>query len=122
MDLKTLRNYCANKPGTVEEYPFGEETLVFKVVGKMFALLALDHRDEPPVISLKCDPALAEILRNIYDAVQPGYHLNKKHWNTVTVDGSIPDDEVYDMVDQSYKLVTRGLKKEEREQLKNAKS
>lgn len=118
IDLKNLRKYCTGKAGAVEDYPFGEDTLVYKVVGKMFALIPLDTpRDEPPTISLKCDPTLAEILRNIYDAVQPGYHLNKKHWNTVTVDGSIPDDEIYDMIDQSYQLVVKSLKKEEREQL-----
>jgi predicted DNA-binding protein (MmcQ/YjbR family) len=117
IDLKALRKYCASKPGALEDYPFGEDTLVFKVMGKMFALMPLEQRDEPPTVSLKCDPALAEILRNIYDAVQPGYHLNKKHWNTVTVDGSIPDDEIYDMIEQSYELVVKSLKKEEREQL-----
>lgn len=119
IELKTLRNYCAGKSGAVEDYPFGEETLVIKVMGKMFALLPLNLQDEAPQISLKCDPALAEILRNIYDAVQPGYHLNKRHWNTVTVDGSIPDPEIYDMVDQSYQLVVKSLNKSEREKLKN---
>jgi predicted DNA-binding protein (MmcQ/YjbR family) len=118
IDLKGLRKYCSNKSASVEDYPFGEETAVYKVMGKMFALIPLDTpRDRPPTISLKCDPALAEILRNIYDAVQPGYHLNKKHWNTVTVDGSIPDEEIYDMIDQSYALVVKSLKKDEREQL-----
>jgi predicted DNA-binding protein (MmcQ/YjbR family) len=118
IELKTLCNYCASKPGAVEDYPFGEDTLVIKVMGKMFALLPLNLQDEAPQISLKCDPALAEILRNIYDAVQPGYHLNKRHWNTVTVDGSIPDSEIYDMVDQSYKLVVQSLSKSDREKLK----
>lgn len=122
IDLKTLRNYCFSKPGAVEDYPFGEETLVVKVMGKMFALIPLDLQDEAPRISLKCDPALAEILRNIYDAVQPGYHLNKRHWNTVTVDGSIPDQEIYDMVDQSYQLVVQSLSKSDREKLKKLES
>ncbi|MBC8170503.1 MAG: MmcQ/YjbR family DNA-binding protein [Anaerolineae bacterium] len=117
MELKTLRNYCATKPGAVEDYPFGEETLVVKVMGKMFALLPLNLQNEAPQINLKCDPVLADILRNIYDAVQPGYHMNKRHWNTVTVDGSIPDHEIYDMVDQSYKLVVKSLSKSEREKL-----
>jgi predicted DNA-binding protein (MmcQ/YjbR family) len=123
IDLKALRTYCASKQGAVEDTPFGEDTLVFKVVGKIFALIPLDNpRDHPPMINLKCDPTLAEILRNIYDAVQPGYHMNKKHWNTVTVDGSIPDDEIYDMIDQSYQLVVKSLKKDERDQLANLTS
>jgi predicted DNA-binding protein (MmcQ/YjbR family) len=121
IDLKALRNYCASRSGAVEDYPFGEDTVVYKVAGKMFALIPLDNRDQPPTINLKCDPTLAEILRNIYDAVQPGYHMNKRHWNTVTVDGSIPDDEIYDMIDQSYALVVKSLKKDEREQLAKLK-
>jgi predicted DNA-binding protein (MmcQ/YjbR family) len=117
-DAKLLRAYCASKPGTVEDYPFDAETLVFKVKGKMFALMPAEHdRTEAPRINLKCEPMLAEMLRNIYDAVQPGYHMNKRHWNTVLVDGSIPLDEIYTMIDHSYDLVVRGLTKADREAL-----
>lgn len=119
-DLKTLRGYCNSKLGAEEDFPFDEGTLVFKVGGKMFALIPLDRKDEPPSISLKCDPVLAEMLRTIYDAVQPGYHLNKKHWNTVIVDGSISMDEIYEMIDNSYDLVVKGLSKDERERLEKA--
>jgi predicted DNA-binding protein (MmcQ/YjbR family) len=118
IDLDTLRAYCRSKTGVVEDFPFGEEALVFKVMGKMFALLHLDVEEgEAPDINLKCDPGLAEILRGTYPAVQPGYHMNKRHWNTVTVDGSIPDEEVYEMIDNSYDLVVRGLKKADRQKL-----
>lgn len=118
MDRAELRAYCAGQNGAVEDYPFDETTLVFKVMGKMFALIPLDiPHDYPPTITLKCDPKLAEILRVTYDAVRPGYHMNKKHWNTVTVDGSIPDDEVREMIDNSYKLVVKSLKKADREKL-----
>jgi predicted DNA-binding protein (MmcQ/YjbR family) len=116
-DFKALRDYCNQKPGAVEDYPFDETTLVFKVEGKMFALMPLDRRDEPPSINLKCDPTLAEMLRTIYDAVKPGYHMDKRHWNTVIVDGSIPMPEIYEMIDNSYDLVVKGLPKNTREKL-----
>jgi predicted DNA-binding protein (MmcQ/YjbR family) len=122
IDRKMLRAYCAEKAGATESYPFDEATLVFKVMGKMFALMpfgpyeANDH-DGPPRINLKCEPALAEVLRNTYDAVQPGYHMDKRHWNTVIVDGSIPADEIYEMIDHSYDLVVGSLKKADRELL-----
>jgi predicted DNA-binding protein (MmcQ/YjbR family) len=118
IDLNALRAYCGSKRGAVEDFPFGEGALVFKVTGKMFALLHLEGVEgSPPSINLKCDPALAEILRATYPAVQPGYHMSKRHWNTVTVDGSISDEEIYEMVDNSYALVVRGLKKAERDKL-----
>lgn len=124
LNRKTLQSYCASKLGVTEEYPFDEVTLVLKVMGKMFALIPYepyegrDH-EQPPRLNLKCDPVLAEVLRNTYDAVQPGYHMNKRHWNTVIVDGSIPPDEVYEMIDHSYDLVVKGLKKADRERLEN---
>lgn len=117
LDRKDLRTYCGSKTSATEEFPFDETTLVFKVKGKIFALIPYEYSNEPPCISLKCDPALAEILRNTYDAVQGGYHLNKKHWNTVIVDGSIPPDEIFEMIDHSYDLVVKGLKKTDREML-----
>jgi predicted DNA-binding protein (MmcQ/YjbR family) len=104
-----LRDHCLAYPGTVEEFPFRPDLSVFKVAGKVFALAPL--KDHPLRISLKCEPALAEQLRATYDAVIPGYHLNKRHWNTVEVDGSIPDQVVLDMIEDSYDLVMDGLPK-----------
>lgn len=119
IDQKNLRTYCGEKPGTAETFPFGEDVLVMKVLDKMFALIPLGlPEDQPATISLKCDPTLAEVLRETYAAVTPGYHLNKRHWNTVTCDGSIPDDEIFEMIDNSYDLVVKGLKKADRERLK----
>lgn len=115
MQLDLLRAYLLNKKGTTEERPFGPETLVFKVMGKIFALVAWEAK--PLSLNLKCDPELAQTLRNQYQAVQPGYHMNKNHWNTVTLDGSIPADEVWGMIDHSYALVVKGLKKTDRQKL-----
>jgi predicted DNA-binding protein (MmcQ/YjbR family) len=97
------------RPSTEEKYPFGPDTAVYKVEGKMFALLP--RSADPPTISLKCDPEWAEVLRNAYDAVRPGYHLNKKHWNTVVLDGSVPDEEVDELIAHSYELVVDSLPK-----------
>ncbi len=113
--LNMLKEYCAKKPGTAETYPFGEDTLVFKVMGKMYALTNINS--DQLSINLKCDPDWAMILRNHYEAVKPGYHMNKRHWNTVVVDGSIPDDEIWEMIDHSYRLVVIGLKKADRQKL-----
>lgn len=100
-----LRDYCLSFLGAEETFPFGPDTSVFKVGGKMFALSRLGA--ESLRISLKCEPALAEALRASHDAVLPGYHLNKRHWNTVIVDGSLPDRMVRDMIEDSYDLVRR---------------
>ena len=116
MNIESFRKYCLKKRGVTEEFPFDENTLVFKVMGKMFALT--DLVDLPFTINLKCDPEKAVELREKYDAVQPGYHMNKKHWNTITVDNSIPENELLEMVDYSYNLVVEGLKKSDREKLK----
>jgi len=113
--LHTLRDYCSNKPAAVETYPFDEETLVIKVMGKMFLLTNI--RGPELSINLKCDPDWALILREHFAAVSPGYHMNKRHWNTVVVDGSIPEDEIWEMIDHSYRLVIKGLKKSDRERL-----
>jgi predicted DNA-binding protein (MmcQ/YjbR family) len=104
-----LRDHCLAFAGAVEEFPFRPELSVFKVSGKVFALAPL--LDRPLRVSLKCEPALAEQLRSTYAAVRPGYHLNKRHWNTVQVDGSLPDQLVLDMVEDSYDLVLAGLPK-----------
>ena len=115
LELAALRAYLLDKAGTTEETPFGPEALVFKVCGKMFALVA--WQSKPLHISLKCDPQQALVLRECFDAVKPGYHLNKKHWNTITLDDSIPAEEIAGMIDDSYQLVVKGLKKAEREAL-----
>ena len=102
-----LRDHCLSFPGSIETFPFGPETTVFKVEGKMFALSRLAQ--QPLRISLKCDPPLAEQLRAAHPAVLPGYHLNKKHWNTVVLDGSLPERMVKDMIEDSYDLVVAAL-------------
>ena len=104
-----LRRRCLAFPGAVEEFPFSPGLSVFKVAGKIFALTRLTAR--PLSVSLKCEPVLAEQLRATYAAIRPGYHLNKRHWNTVTVDGSLPDRLVLDLIEDSYDLVVDGLPK-----------
>ncbi len=115
MDGEALRSYCGSLPGSVAEYPFGPGTRVYKVADKMFALVP----DDPPLtINLKCDPALAEILRDAHPVVvRPGYHMNKRHWNTVAVDGTLPDAEVWQMIDHSYELVVGSLTRVQRASL-----
>ncbi|MFZ5644888.1 MAG: MmcQ/YjbR family DNA-binding protein [Bacillota bacterium] len=115
MDIQSLRSYTLSKKGAEEDFPFGEDVMVIKVGGKMFALIS--ERDGTPKITLKCDPVIAGGLRQKYSAVTPGYYMNKQHWNTVEIDGSIPDNEIMEMVDLSYALVFKGLKKAEREKL-----
>jgi predicted DNA-binding protein (MmcQ/YjbR family) len=107
VDAKALRACCLDRNGAVEEFPFGPEVSVFKVGGKMFALSMLDR--SPLKVSLKCDPALAEDLRAAYEAVEPGWHLNKRHWNTVTLGADVADKLVRDMVEDSYDLVVSKL-------------
>lgn len=117
MDRDDLKNYCVAKQGTTAEFPFGPDVLVMKVGGKMFALIPVGEAD-PTSISLKCDPTLAEMQRQTYPGtVKPGYHLNKRHWNTVMVDGTIPDDELLEMIDHSYELIVQSLPKAKREGL-----
>ena len=116
MNLKQLESSFLNKQGTERETPFGEEYWVYKVMGKMFGLIS--WQDDPVNINLKCDPDLAQNLRATYEAVNPGYHMNKEHWNTVTIDNSIPDGEIVKMIDHSYDLVVKKLKKSDREKLK----
>ena len=106
---------CQAEPGAVEDYPFGDEVAVFKVVGRMFALVPLGQA--PGSISLKCDPDRAIGLRARYPGITPGYHLSKRHWNTVTLDGSVPDEEVLELIDHSYDLVVAQLTKAQRAQL-----
>ena len=106
---------CGAKPGSVEDYPFGDEVMVFKVAGKMFALVTLGL--PPASVSLKCDPDFAADLRRRYAAITAGYHLSKLHWNTITLDGSVPDDELLDLIDHSYELVVARLPRAERDNL-----
>jgi len=120
MDFKQLQTYLLSKPGVIEERPFGPDTLVYKVMGKMYALVGEDT--SPLRLNLKCDPDEALALRDMYTAVTPGYHMNKKHWNSVYLDGSLPEAEIRRMVDNSYNLVVQGLKKAEREALQNPSS
>lgn len=103
---------CAGLPGAVEDFPFGDGVCVFKVGGRMFALVMLDG--EPGRVNLKCDPELAEELRAQYRAIQPGYHQNKRHWNTVELDGSVPDREWRWMIEHSYERVIGGLPRAQR--------
>jgi predicted DNA-binding protein (MmcQ/YjbR family) len=116
MNRDELRAHCLAKPSSLEEFPFGEEVAVFKVLGKIFALIPVESK--PPRISLKCDPVLAQMLRETYPTVTPGYHLNKRLWNSIEVDGSIPEDEILEMIDHSYEQVVKGLPKKDREILK----
>lgn len=115
MNVETFRDYCLSKPAVTEDTPFGPEHLVFKISGKMFALLTLE--EVPPTANLKCDPDLALELRDRFEQVQPGYHMNKKHWNTVEIAAGIPEMELRKMIDHSYDLVVRGLPKAERQRL-----
>jgi predicted DNA-binding protein (MmcQ/YjbR family) len=104
MDHKTVEEYILSMPNVVLDYPFGEDIAVYKVHDKMFALIS--ETKEPLNLSLKCDPQLAETLREKYVSVMPGYHLNKKHWNTLVLSGEIPWDEVSAFISHSYQLVT----------------
>ncbi|MBT2404351.1 MULTISPECIES: MmcQ/YjbR family DNA-binding protein [unclassified Streptomyces] len=111
MTPKELRDFCLSFNAAVEEFPFTPETSVFKVLGKMFALAALDA--EPLKVNLKCEPELAVRLRAEREAIEPGWHMNKRHWNTVTV-GGLPDAMVRELVEDSYDLVVAGLPRAER--------
>ena len=116
MTPRELKSACLAFAGAREEFPFGEATSVFKVAGKMFALSQLDSN--PLSVSLKCDPELAVQLRAAYPAITAGYHLNKRHWNTVVLDGSIEDQFLREMLEDSYDLVVSGLSARQQEKLK----
>jgi len=109
MNIETLSAYCMAKKGVEETFPFGEDTLVFKVMGKMFLLTSLSQR--PLQFNAKCDPDRAVELREQYDAIRPGYHMNKQHWNTIIVDGSIPAKLLHQLIDDSYALIVQSLPK-----------
>ncbi len=116
MNIELLRNYCITKKGVTEEFPFDDRTFVFKVMGKMFALADVEEFDG---INVKCDPELAIELRERYAGVLPGYHMSKKHWNTLVMDGSLPEKMILKWVDDSYDLVVASLPKKLREELSN---
>jgi len=119
LTIEKWRKACLTKLGSVEETPFGPEALVYKVSGKMFALIGVKA---PLSMNLKCDPQEATMLRDIFEAVIPGYHMNKKHWNTVILNNSIPDGEIERMIDNSYALVLKGMTKKMRASLEIAYS
>ena len=112
MDIESLRNYCLGKRDVTEGFPFGDTVLVFKVRGKIFLLVSLDS--SPLQFNAKCEPEKAEEWREQYSAVIPGYHMNKKHWNTVILDGSIPLKQVRAMIDDSYQLIVLSLPRKDR--------
>jgi predicted DNA-binding protein (MmcQ/YjbR family) len=114
MDIEKLREYCLSKRGVSEGFPFGEDTLVFKLCGKIFALANLDGE---LTVNLKCDPELAIDLRERYSCVIPGYHMNKQHWNTIVIDGTASDREIMEWVDHSYTLILESLPRKEKEKL-----
>ncbi|MCH7613490.1 MAG: MmcQ/YjbR family DNA-binding protein [Candidatus Marinimicrobia bacterium] len=112
MDFQQLKSYLLSKPGCTETYPFGPDPMVAKVGDKIFALVSIDS--DPCCITIKCDPADAQIQRSMYDSIQPGYHMNKEHWNTITMDQTIPNNLFYQLVDDSYHLVLSKLSKKMR--------
>lgn len=115
MNLEDFRQYCLSKPGTSEDLPFDENTLVFRVGTKIFALTNID--DPTLSVNLKCDPERAIELRENYEGITPGYHMNKKHWNTVVPDNTISDNLLIELTDHSYDLVLKSLKKVDRERI-----
>lgn len=114
MDLDYFRKYCLAKKGTSESQPFGDSVTVYKVMGKMFALANFEI---PLGVNLKCDPERAIELREEYEEIKPGYHMSKKHWNSITCSGRLSDKLLKELIDHSYELVIQGLKKSDREHL-----
>ncbi len=120
MHIDQLRDYCIAKKGVTENFPFDDVTLVFKVMGKMFVLIGLDSWEkEDAKMNLKCNPNWAEELRGEYESVNPGWHMNKKHWNTVTLNNDVLDTFAFELIDHSYNLVAKSLTKKIKEELNN---
>ena len=115
MSIEEVREYCINKQKVTEGFPFDNETLVFKVLGKMFCLSNLTY---PVSINLKCNPERAIELREEFDEIKPGFHMNKKHWNTIELEGNLTESFIKRMIDDSYNLVVSKLSKKEREKIK----
>ena len=119
IDLEILRNYCSRKKGVTEDFPFNDVTMVIKVGSKMFALISLN--EQPLRMNLKCDPFAAEQLRQMYTSILPGYYMNKRHWNTIVLNGSIQDKIIFKMIDDSYELIFAKLRKKEKEVIKKSR-
>lgn len=119
MHIEDFRNYCLAKPGAEETFPFGEDTLVYKVNGKIFAITGLD--DENFSVNLKCDPQYALELRDEYPQIIPGFHMNKKHWNTVSFEDGLPEDLLRSLIDHSYTLVNGGRAERRKGRKENGK-
>jgi len=117
MHLESLREYCLSKKAVQETLPFGPDTLVYKVMGKMFLLTGFEN--DPLTFNVKCDPEKVTDLREEFSCVQPGYHMNKKHWNTVVVDGSVSDEQLMAWIDHSYDMVVSGLSNKEKQVLQS---
>ena len=115
MDIESLRDYCLRKKGVSESFPFGEDTLVFKVEGKIFLLIGLQN---PTTFNAKCDPERAVALREEYDEVVPGYHMSKVHWNTVSMTGRLTTEQLQELIDHSYELIVNSLPKKLRVEYK----
>ena len=112
MNLETFYEYCLSKKGVTEHFPFDDETLVFKVGGKMFALSSLNQWEKAtPSVNLKCNPEYAEELRAQYDDIKPGWHMSKIHWNTIEINRDVPDSLIKELIDHSYELVFKSLTK-----------
>ena len=118
MTTDEIRDYGRAKKGSSEELPFGPSVLVLKVLGKIYALIAWE--EDPLVISLKCDPDRASALRAVYPSIRGAYHMNKKHWNMIRLDNSLTRNQIEELIDHSYELVVRGLKKSEKRILLNS--
>jgi len=117
MDIEAFREYCLSKKGVTEEFPFDKHTLVFKVMGKMFALTGLERI--PFSVNLKCDPDKSLELREFHPEIQPGYHMSKKHWNTIDFLGGLPTTMLQELIDHSYDLVVSSLTKKVKQELEN---
>jgi len=116
MEAETVREYCLKMKEVTESFPFGEDTLVFKVMGKIFALMSLEER----TLNLKCDPEKAIALREEFSEVIPGYHMNKTHWNTIDLTGTVPEKRIREWIKDSYWLVSEGLSLKDRKQLRES--
>lgn len=116
MHIEGLRDHCLAKPGAEEGFPFGPDVIVFTVLRKAFLLCQLDSN--PVQFNVKCDPAQVDELREQYACVQPGYHMNKKHWNTIIVDGSVPNRQLKEWIDDSYHLIVSALPRRQQDMLK----
>lgn len=117
MNIELLREYCLNKKGVTDSFPFDDNALVFKVLNKMFLIIPVNSN--PLNFTAKCDPHKAVKLREEYESINPGYHTNKKHWNTIEVNPDINDDLIYELVNHSYDLVVSGLSKKDKENLES---